>query len=912
MKDDECPVSILVPICNVERYLRECLSSLLAQTLEDIQIICIDDGSTDSSPQILDEFRKRDSRIEVVTKPNSGYGDSMNIGLSHAKGEYVGILESDDFCDNDMFESLYSYAKKHDADVVKSEFYYHKTGEDSSTDEIAGNMEGCYCGSPFNPLEHQEMFLMQPAIWSGLYRRSFLEENDIHFLKTPGASFQDTSFNFKVFAAAKCAYLTKDAYLHYRIDNANSSVKSQAKIFCICDEYQEMWRYVRQSKELMGLLSKRLCFIQFGGYMWNLGRLTPALQLSFYERVVSDFSALQKEGLLDEAYFDEPSWQKLVEMLGNPESFFSKCCGPSKVDTTYLLYVGQMGSRSIDRSIEAVLGAMGANDELLFVSSPCNIKKETDYALIRERDARFFYSEVLKCVTMSELDLSRIRGSRLVAVGIEQTPSSIELEKLAAALKQESEWSGRCGVVRSFDFAEGGTLPVPPVVPLLLHWDGFAMGKPLGPSEPWRYSTLEDYRCSISVIENCFSWYVSLMESGKRSSAIRAYREILIPLWDRLKKQYEGFCYNDRLKLAGSDPDTLSSRFVLDCCVGNAPGREGDAPKISVVVPVYNADLYAKECLDTVFSQKDISFEVVCVNDGSTDSSLELLDEYQAQHPTLRVVSKLNGGAASARNLGISLARGEYVAFIDPDDFYPSDYTLSHLYAAAVSNNASVCGGSFSCMNPDGSLETEFDLESSVYVVKKEGFRSFEDDAFDYGWIRFIYKKALLSEHEVEFPNLRWYEDPVFLVDVMRHAEQYYLIPEVVYCYRVDYKDPSWTVQKARDLLKGIGRNLAFAEERRLGLLYTRLVNRIENDYLSAIEQNLDDEEVMFEMIRIQSRLDPSLISFVNEGKNVFHFLAPLKTLMEGGRPTAVVRLAKRAESSRFYKSVQHVREKLN
>ena len=127
---------------------------------------------------------------------------------------------------------------------------------------------------------------MQPAIWSGLYRRSFLEENAIRFLRTPGASFQDTSFNFKVFAMAKRAYLTHDAFLHYRIDNANSSVKSQAKVFCICDEYKEMWRFVRQSDELMTALSKRLCFIQFGGYMWNLGRLTPALQPSFYERVV--------------------------------------------------------------------------------------------------------------------------------------------------------------------------------------------------------------------------------------------------------------------------------------------------------------------------------------------------------------------------------------------------------------------------------------------------------------------------------------------------------------------------------------------------------------------------------------------------------------------------------------------------
>ena len=90
------------------------------------------------------------------------------------------------------------------------------------------------------------------------------------------------------------------------------------------------------------------------------------------------------------------------------------------------------------------------------------------------------------------------------------------------------------------------------------------------------------------------------------------------------------------------------------------------------------------------------------------------------------------------------------------------------------------------------------------------------------------------------------------------------------------------------------------------------MVNRVEGDYLAAIEQNLDDEEVMLELTKMQSSLDPSLISFDKENGNAVHFLTPLKTLMEGGRPTAVVRLAKKAESSRFYKSVQHVREKFN
>ena len=110
-------LSVLVPIYNVEQYLPQCLDSLCAQTLKSLEIICINDGSTDASGAILDEYSKNNPNIIVINKKNSGYGDSMNCGLRKAVGEYIGIVESDDFIDPDAFEKLYSLAKKTDADI---------------------------------------------------------------------------------------------------------------------------------------------------------------------------------------------------------------------------------------------------------------------------------------------------------------------------------------------------------------------------------------------------------------------------------------------------------------------------------------------------------------------------------------------------------------------------------------------------------------------------------------------------------------------------------------------------------------------------------------------------------------------------------------------------------------------------
>ena len=116
-------VSIIVPVYNVENYLEKCISSLLNQTLQDIEIICVNDGSTDNSLQILKEFAICDSRIKIISKDNSGYGDSMNVGIANAQGEYIGIVESDDFALGDMFANLYLIIKEKEADVIKSNYY---------------------------------------------------------------------------------------------------------------------------------------------------------------------------------------------------------------------------------------------------------------------------------------------------------------------------------------------------------------------------------------------------------------------------------------------------------------------------------------------------------------------------------------------------------------------------------------------------------------------------------------------------------------------------------------------------------------------------------------------------------------------------------------------------------------------
>ena len=222
-------VSIIIPTYNVEMYLVECMESVIHQTLKDIEIICINDGSTDGSLEILKSYAQKDDRIVLVDKENGGYGIAMNIGLEKATGEYIGIVEPDDFVKLDMYESLYQIAKDNDLDFVKADFYrFKRTDEDDMNmvyNRLSKNPEDY--NKVFNPSEDTEAIRYIMNTWSGIYKKEFIEKHHIRHNETPGASFQDNGFWFQTFIFATRAMIVDKPYYMNRRDNPNSSVHNR-------------------------------------------------------------------------------------------------------------------------------------------------------------------------------------------------------------------------------------------------------------------------------------------------------------------------------------------------------------------------------------------------------------------------------------------------------------------------------------------------------------------------------------------------------------------------------------------------------------------------------------------------------------------------------------------------------------
>ena len=144
--------------------------------------------------------------------------------------------------------------------------------------------------------------------------------------------------------------------------------------------------------------------------------------------------------------------------------------------------------------------------------------------------------------------------------------------------------------------------------------------------------------------------------------------------------------------------------------------------KISVIVPVYNQAPYLAECLDSVLAQTLRDIEVVCVDDGSTDGSGRMLDDYAARDSRVKVIHQANAGAGPARNVGMDVAKGDFLAFMDPDDLYPDDGVLADLYSAAVANGAKICGGSFMEFLPNGAERTRYEGLMAGMSFEKDGF----------------------------------------------------------------------------------------------------------------------------------------------------------------------------------------------
>lgn len=318
-------VSIVIPVYNVEHYLVECLNSAMNQTLHDIEIICVNDGSKDSSLEILLEYAKRDSRIKIIDKENAGYGHTMNLGIDMASGEYIGIIESDDYVDIHMYEELYKIAQENRLDWIKADFnrFIVERGRIVNTyNDVAKKKE--YYNRVISPAEEPFSFRFIMNTWSGIYRRQFLISNNIRHQETPGASFQDNGFWFQSMIYAKRIYVVDRPYYMNRRDNPNSSVYDKGKADCIIEEYNYIYNILSKDEARLQVYAPQYNLKKYHNYLFHYNRIANEGKLAFLEKISKEFKTALDNGEIDPEIFLSHELDEIEWIANNPKDYFEQ------------------------------------------------------------------------------------------------------------------------------------------------------------------------------------------------------------------------------------------------------------------------------------------------------------------------------------------------------------------------------------------------------------------------------------------------------------------------------------------------------------------------------------------------------------------------------------------------------------
>ena len=237
-------VSIIVPFYNVEGYIEKCLDTLVNQTLKDIEIILVNDGSTDRSIEIVNKFLRRyPEKLVYLEKENGGLSDARNYAIPYTKGEYIAFLDSDDYVEKDMYEEMYNMAKKENSDMVECNFYWEYP--DKQKEDIGTIYHG----------KNEMIEKIRVVAWNKLIKREILEKSEVRFPK--GYRYEDTEFTYKLIPYIEKVSFLKKPCIHYvqREGSISNSQNERTKeIFDVLDHvieyYKEKDIYEKYQEEL--------------------------------------------------------------------------------------------------------------------------------------------------------------------------------------------------------------------------------------------------------------------------------------------------------------------------------------------------------------------------------------------------------------------------------------------------------------------------------------------------------------------------------------------------------------------------------------------------------------------------------------------------------------------------------------
>lgn len=645
-------ISVIIPIYNVEKYLRECLDSIVNQTLKDVEVICVDDGSPDHSAEIASEYVAKYSNFKLIHKENGGLSSARNAGLDIAHGQYIYFLDSDDYLERNALKELHTRAVADDLDMVYFNAVPFADGEGlEQTHSVyrkdydrQGDYSGVHTGQAmFAMMRKNREFLGSSCFY--ITRRSLIEENGLRFYD--GIIHEDNLFTFQCTILARRVGYSDRKYYNRRLRSGSTMTMRKSM--------QNVEGYLVSYSEMLHFLHDRPI------------EATAAPLISDYLR---------------------------SSILGNACSIFQSLDIPSE---------------------EAVL-TKGDYCASYFLDT---IKAENDVLRARLREIEWQYESsftfrVGRIVTLP------LRLTKRTIVCLRENGLVFTLRKIKNTLVQKAETAD--------ERMQGQTA--------------------------YRLLTYlpRQVRHNLSWVRNRGVAYA---------------------------------CRCIRMKVHVRSHSTT--------------------PLVSIILPVYNVEPYLEQCMDSLQKQTLKSIEIIAVDDGSTDRSLEILNRYAAADKRIHVYTQKNQYAGAARNVGLSHATGEYLLFLDSDDFFSRNLAKDAYIAGKAANADIVIFGAEHYDNVTGEYCEAKWLLQEQYAPQKQPF-SYKDCPGEFfhittpcPWTK-LFRRQFILDSGLQFQQIQNSNDVFFTFSALPMAKRIVTLNKPLVFYRVGLTNNLQTTKKNHPL----------------------------------------------------------------------------------------------------------------
>lgn len=730
-------VSVIVPVYNVEDYIDACLESIVNQTYKDIEVILINDGSTDFSGKKCIGWCERDSRIRCINQANGGLGPARNRGMEQSHGEFLVFIDSDDWVDPDYIQQLYDCISKNDADMCICDYYIYDNEDKSVSPHISETRWDC--------LQKNEKDLLLSgtnwSMWIKMYRRSLFTRYGI---KIPNVIYEDLAvYPALLFAADKVCFIEKPLY-YYRSKRVGSIMNTSSEIACMMTAVQECTRILKEK----GFFEEH--YEEIKKYvLYQCGRVLSPNKDNYLESLFNDF--------LDREYKD---WQTTADhrvfLLGSfntrwilqrwivdfrrirNHQCFSSLISLMSVQSGFM--IGENSDNSF--RLQQMKDDLSKNIQCLKADS----LESEDYLFIDFLEERFDLFEVEKYSYITYSDALKDQGIsayykwKVIESGSEEF---IELWKQSCLLfieKIQKKWKPDRVILVKMRLSE-------------------RYGNYFGEEYFQNIGWIRKINSMLEQFENYFAEHLNgvkileLLENRELMYAGRGERHGCCPCY-----------FNGAYYRAMSDKiEDLTKDITTE---------------VSVIVPVYNLEKYLKQCLDSLLDQSFRNFEVICIDDCSNDLSYRLIESYARRDARIRLYKNPERlGAGESRNRGISLARGEYIFFLDGDDFIEKN-SIGDIYCLCKKTNADIALLHYDLYDDQNNGYSAAAQGYEENFIEPETVFSYKDmDHYIFNiwttalWVKF-YKKQFIVNNKIKCQSLHNANDVYFSMISLIKAER--------------------------------------------------------------------------------------------------------------------------------------------